>query len=292
MWTCLLCAYYLFLPVKSSENYCSIDDPLLCGVQPIQDSFSRLFNSFEDFTKVKNVDELVEFYEKNPLLKEKEEFKEVKLIKKVVKLEMCKCAREIYVDEEFDFEAKDNFSTCSQAAYLRGPNQKVVSFSYYGDPNSFKHQRREYFNGIFRNYKAIQKFYGNWTMRLYHDFHPNHEGFDELCEFACDNPHFDLCDITNIPGLGNVKKLFPMFWRFLPPLDSQVSYFMSRDLDSLINEREVAAVQEWWKSKKSFHIMRDHPHPEHKKAILGTVFENHRKKSHSTLRAKRATITF
>ena len=63
MWTCLLCAYFLFLPVKSSENYCSIDDPLLCGVQPIQDSFSRLFNSFEDFTKVKNVAELAEFYE-------------------------------------------------------------------------------------------------------------------------------------------------------------------------------------------------------------------------------------
>ena len=93
-------------------------------------------------------------------------------------------------------------STCSQAAYLRGPNQKVVSFSYYGDPNSFKHKRREYFNGIFRNYKAIQKFYGNWTMRLYHDFHPNHEGFDELCEFACDNPQFDLCDIIHLTGLA------------------------------------------------------------------------------------------
>ena len=165
---------------------------------------------------------------------------------------------------------KDDLSTCSQAAYLRGPNQKVVSYSYYGDLNSKKSQARQYFSGIFRNYKAIQEFYPQWTMRLYHDLHPYHEGFDELSEFASENPYFDLCDIKNIPGLGNVVKLFPMFWRFLPTLDSQVSYFMSRDLDSLIYQREAAAVQEWWKSKKSFHIMRDHP--EHKHAIMGGMW--------------------
>lgn len=50
-----------------------------------------------------------------------------------------------------------------------------------------------------------------------------------------------------------------MNWRFLPTIDVQVSQFMSRDLDSLINKREVAAVQEWLRTRKSFHIMRDHP---------------------------------
>ena len=34
---------------------------------------------------------------------------------------------------------------------------------------------------------------------------------------------------------------------------------MSRDLDSRLNDREQAAVQEWLNSKKEFHIMRDHP---------------------------------
>jgi hypothetical protein len=50
--------------------------------------------------------------------------------------------------------------------------------------------------------------------------------------------------------LGDVSKVFAMNWRFLPMLDPQVSHMVSRDLDSLINEREAAAVQEWLASDK------------------------------------------
>jgi len=34
---------------------------------------------------------------------------------------------------------------------------------------------------------------------------------------------------------------------------------MSRDLDSRVTEREVAAVNEWLESNKTLHSMRDHP---------------------------------
>lgn len=34
---------------------------------------------------------------------------------------------------------------------------------------------------------------------------------------------------------------------------------MSRDLDSRFSDREYAAVQDWLKSDKVFHVMRDHP---------------------------------
>ena len=34
--------------------------------------------------------------------------------------------------------------------------------------------------------------------------------------------------------------------------------FFSRDLDSRINDRELAAVNEWLDSEKPFHIIRDH----------------------------------
>ena len=61
-----------------------------------------------------------------------------------------------------------------------------------------------------------------------------------------------------------------MNWRFLPTLDSQVDFFMSRDLDSLIYKREFFAVQEWLKSRKTLHIMRDHPL--HKTPILGGMW--------------------
>ena len=38
---------------------------------------------------------------------------------------------------------------------------------------------------------------------------------------------------------------------------AQVKYFMSRDVDAMIIEREVHAVNEWLESNKSFHVMHD-----------------------------------
>ena len=41
--------------------------------------------------------------------------------------------------------------------------------------------------------------------------------------------------------------------------DPLVSEFHSRDLDSIISQREVVAVKDWLSSEnKTFHIMRDH----------------------------------
>ena len=50
----------------------------------------------------------------------------------------------------------------------------------------------------------------------------------------------------------------------------QVDLYVSRDLDSRLNERELAAVQEWLDSSKEFHFMRDHP--QHNTEILGGVW--------------------
>ena len=43
---------------------------------------------------------------------------------------------------------------------------------------------------------------------------------------------------------------------------------MSRDLDSRISSREFGAVEEWLRSDKDFHFMRDHP--QHDVPILGS----------------------
>ena len=78
-----------------------------------------------------------------------------------------------------------------------------------------------------------------------------------------------MCDIKNLPKneLVNASKMFPMNWRYLPTLDPQVDWYLSRDLDSRFSARELTAVQEWLESNQTFHIMRDHPH--HKTEILG-----------------------
>ena len=36
--------------------------------------------------------------------------------------------------------------------------------------------------------------------------------------------------------------VFPMNWRFFPTLDPQVDAYLSRDLDSEFNEREIAGT--------------------------------------------------
>jgi hypothetical protein len=61
-----------------------------------------------------------------------------------------------------------------------------------------------------------------------------------------------------------------MFWRFHAVNDPEVNIFLSRDTDSRFSDREVAAINEWLKSDKDFHIMRDHPY--HNVKILGGMW--------------------
>ena len=47
-------------------------------------------------------------------------------------------------------------------------------------------------------------------------------------------------------------------WRFDPLFEEDVEIVIARDTDSQISMREKVAVDEWLKSGKKFHIMRDH----------------------------------
>jgi hypothetical protein len=69
------------------------------------------------------------------------------------------------------------------------------------------------------------------------------------------------------PGLEN---RFGMLWRFAPLADDFVFEWHSRDLDSQILPREVAAVEDWKKTNFTFHIMRDNP--AHGTNIMGGMF--------------------
>ena len=136
----------------------------------------------------------------------------------------------------------------------------------------------------------MRKFYPGWTMRVYYHV-SDYDGdvMKNLCKLACAEPELDICDAKENPKLRNTTRLYPLLWRFLPVLDRQVDNFLSRDLDSRISEREVAlqylltcfvnkiysperamqhslfhcfqvaCVQEFLKSGKYFHVMRDHP---------------------------------
>ena len=50
-----------------------------------------------------------------------------------------------------------------------------------------------------------------------------------------------------------------MFWRFLAIDDAGVERFIVRDADSRLNRRERFAVEEWVRSGRAVHTIRDHP---------------------------------
>lgn len=61
-----------------------------------------------------------------------------------------------------------------------------------------------------------------------------------------------------------------MFWRFFAASDPSVEIMLSRDVDTVILDREVKAVNEWIDSGKVLHIMRDHP--KHEMPIMGGMW--------------------
>ena len=103
--------------------------------------------------------------------------------------------------------------------------------------------KRKYFLGIKENLELMRKFYPGWTMRIYYQVN-DYQGdvMKKLCDLACSEMDLDLCDASENPKLGNATLLYPLLWRFLPVIDRQVDYFLSRDLDSRISEREASKI--------------------------------------------------
>ena len=85
--------------------------------------------------------------------------------------------------------------------------------------------------------------------------------------------------INSLEKMDNVKIIFKFgdintsksrMWRFEAIDDPNVEIMMSRDTDTRFLLREKMAVDEWLKSDKLFHIMRDHQHHAYK--ILAGMF--------------------
>nr|CAH0101595.1 unnamed protein product [Daphnia galeata] len=144
-------------------------------------------------------------------------------------------------------------STCSSTVDKRGPNQRVIAYSLYGN-FSREDVFDKYVSPLKRTISLIPLIYPGWTVRIYH----NLTSSEDLKIFSEDF-HVDLCNATEIIQMRNLGDLFAMTWRWLPLLDDLVDTVMSRDADSAIISREKEAVTEWLASNKSFHIMRDHP---------------------------------
>jgi len=159
-------------------------------------------------------------------------------------------------------------NVCSQRSFARADKQKVVSFSFWGEMNT------GYFQGIIGNLDLMDILYPGWIMRLYvSNSKLDEDSMITLCRIQCNmtiGKKFDICSVDALAKYGDLSSIFGMLWRFLPMLDPSVDIMVSRDLDSRITKREVAAVNEWLESDLSFHVMRDNPH--HGTEILGGMW--------------------
>ena len=164
---------------------------------------------------------------------------------------------------------------------------KSVNIFRWNVNNELLYKKFTFFiQGIADNLDLMPHHYPGWIIRVYYDLEPDDPELRLLCDLACSNPSLDICHVRNNPASGDISQIFAMNWRFFPTLDPNVDIFVSRDLDSRINSREKAAIevrvtslvvsddslilssQDWYKTKKHFHFMRDNP--AHGIEILGS----------------------
>ena len=133
--------------------------------------------------------------------------------------------------------------------------KKVITFSLWGDNPTYN-------VGSIKNAELAKIHYPDFECWFYiHKESVPEKTIEELVKLNNTKIIFKSGDLDNCK---------PRMWRFEAIDDPAVEIMMSRDTDTRIWEREVISVNEWLKSDKLFHIMRDHPF--HKSVIMAGMF--------------------
>ena len=133
---------------------------------------------------------------------------------------------------------------------------KVISFSLWG-------KEPRYTIGAVKNAILAQSFYPDFECWFYiHESSVPQNIIKNIDELA---------NTKIILKKGNLLNCKPMCWRFEAIDDPNCEIMMPRDTDTRIFLREKLAVDEWLKSDKLLHIMRDHV-KYHRSKIFGGMF--------------------
>lgn len=119
--------------------------------------------------------------------------------------------------------------------------KKVISYSLWGNSQL-------YTVNCIRNVELAQQHYPDWLCYIYVGL-----GVPKGILNVLEQQKNTKLIFINRDGTREGR-----FWRFYAAAEQDVDIMISRDSDSLIGVREVAAVNEWLNSGKKFHIMRDH----------------------------------
>lgn len=156
---------------------------------------------------------------------------------------------------EFDSD-RTNLACRAYETLRRGPKQKVISYSVYGNNSLYK----RYLKLIAQTAKRL---YPDWVVRFYHD--GTSLTYRDVCELEClfdetSGKLLDNVDVCHVDELAyrnfDIREIIPTFWRWLPVGDDFVDVFLSRDSDFCVVERDREAVDDWMAAGTLFHLMR------------------------------------
>ena len=141
-----------------------------------------------------------------------------------------------------DLASKGRHGTPSLKRDVQPVGKKnVIAFSLFGSGT-------KYLRGALHNVLAARTIYPDWTCRFYADDSVDHALRSVLAE--------EGAEVVMDEG-GNNDDRWRLSRRFLVNDDPDVGYFLCRDADSVVNDREKAAVAQWLGSGLPFHVMRD-----------------------------------
>ena len=129
--------------------------------------------------------------------------------------------------------------------------ERIISFCLYG-------KLQKYLKGAIINAKQFKNTYPDSTCYFYVKDDVDTNVLDKIKSFGGEIIH-----CVNIPDY-----LFRLT-RFLA-CENIKDYFMCRDVDCRLNERDIVSNKEWLDSPYKFHIVRDHP--EHGTKILAGLW--------------------
>lgn len=133
--------------------------------------------------------------------------------------------------------------------------KKVITFSLWGN-------KPMYTIGAIKNAELAKEVYPDFECWFYvHQETVPKEIIEQLQTFNNTKIIFKSGDLNSVK---------PRMWRFEAIDESDVEIMISRDTDTRFTLREKLAVEEWLKSGKIFHIMRDHPC--HEYCIMAGMF--------------------
>ncbi len=126
------------------------------------------------------------------------------------------------------------------------PSENVIAFCLWG-------AEPRYLVPLLESVRILPHLFPAWTMRVYHDATVDHNYVTDLSRRGV-----QMRQMILPPGQPGHRRLL---WRFEAIHDPSVKRFLIRDADSLLNIKERVAVDDWLRSDRYFHAMRDwHTH--------------------------------